>query len=329
VNTGAQERQGQANRADRANRVSPPSEWMSARKPLAIPARTLAALAAIVLFWGANYPVVKFALRDVAPLVFTTLRFVLASAVLWGAVTVTGTSIRIPWRQWGPVAGLALVGTTVNQAFFVFGLRQTLAGNAALILASAPVFTAVLAVTVRQERSTRRTWAGVALSVTGAGLLVLGSTRGVGLSAGTVTGDLLLLAGAVVWSIYTVGTASLARRHGAIPLTAVTMWIGTAGLLAITAPALWAQDWTAIRAATWAAVLYSGTCSIGVAYFLWAYCLRQIGSTRTVVFSNVTPVVALALAWLTLAEVPTLLQMVGGASILAGSLVVTLRPSPA
>ncbi len=300
---------------------------MNGRETAAVPTRTLAALGIIVLFWGANYSVVKFALAELAPLVFTTLRFVLASVVLWGAVTVTGTSIRIPRRQWGSVVALALVGTTANQTLFVFGIHRTLAGNAALILATAPVFTAVLAAAFRQERSSRRTWTGVVFSVAGAGLIVLGSTRGVGLSAGTVSGDLLLLAGAVVWSTYTVGAASLARRHGAIPLTALAMWIGTAGLLVVAAPALWVQDWSSVRAATWGAVLYSGTCAIAAAYFLWAYCLRQIGSTRTVIYSNVTPLVALALAWVTLGEVPAPLQLVGGACILAGSLIVTLRSS--
>jgi len=301
---------------------------MSGSEGPAVPTRTLAALGVIILFWGANYSVVKFALTDLAPLVFTTLRFVLASALLWGVVTVTGEPIRIRRRQWWPVIGLALLGTTANQTLFVFGINRTLAGNASLILATAPVFTAVLAAAFHQERNTRRTMAGVMLSVAGAGLIVLGGTHEIGLGAGTFTGDLLLLAGAVVWSIYTVGSASLARRYGAIPLTAVTMWIGTAGLLVVAAPALRDQDWAGIRAASWGAVLYSGTCAIGAAYFLWAYCLRQIGSTRTVVYTNVTPLVALALAWATLGEVPTPLQLIGGASILAGSLVVTLRPSP-
>jgi drug/metabolite transporter (DMT)-like permease len=300
---------------------------MSGREAPAVPARTLAALGVIILFWGANFSVVKFALTDLAPLVFATLRFVLASVMLWGALAVTGESIRIPRRQWGPVIGLALLGTTANQTLFVFGIHRTLAGNASLILATAPVFTAVLAAAFHQERSTRRTLAGVALSVAGAGLIVLGSTRGIGLSAGTFTGDLLLLAGAVVWSIYTVGSSSLARRYGVLPLTAATMWIGTAGLLVVALPAVRAQDWTGIRAATWGAVLYSGTCAIAAAYFLWAYCLREIGSTRTVVYSNLTPLVALAMAWATLGEVPTPLQMLGGTSILAGSLVVTLRRS--
>jgi len=291
-------------------------------------AHTPWALAAIILFWGANFSVVKFALSDLAPLAFTTLRFVLASAILGGVMAVAGESVRIDRRHWGPVIGLALVGTTGYQTLFISGIDRTLAGNASLILATGPVFTTLLAVAVRQERSTRRAVAGVGLSVVGAGLVVLGGARGVGLSAGTLRGDLLVLAAAVGWSIYTVGSAPLVRRYGAIPLTAASMWIGTAGLLVVAVPALRAQAWAAVRPATWLAVLYSGACAIAAAYFLWAYCLRQIGSTRTVVYTNVTPLVALAIAWATLGEVPSPLQLVGAVGIVAGSLVVTLHSGP-
>lgn len=298
---------------------------MSYRVSHPSPSHTPWALGAIILFWGANFSVVKFALIDLAPLAFTTLRFVLASALLWGVLVVAGESVRIERRHWGPVIGLALVGTTGYQFLFIAGIDRTLAGNASLMLATGPVFTTLLAVAVRQERSTRRAVAGVGLSVAGAGLVVLGGARGVGLSAGTLPGDLLVLGAAVGWAIYTVGSAPLVRRYGAIPLTATTMWIGTAGLLVVAAPALRAQAWAAVRPATWLAVLYSGACAIAAAYFLWAYCLRQIGSTRTVVYTNGTPLVALAFAWATLGEVPSPLQVVGAVGIVAGSLVVTLQ----
>jgi drug/metabolite transporter (DMT)-like permease len=104
------------------------------------------------------------------------------------------------------------------------------------------------------------------------------------------------------------------------------MWIGTAGLLVVAAPAIRAQTWTAVRPATWLAVFYSGAFSIATAYLLWAYCLRQIGSTRTVVYTNATPLVALALAWATLGEVPSPLQVVGAVGIVAGSFLVGLHP---
>ena len=296
------------------------------RAPHRTPVRTPAALVAITLIWGANFSVVKFALIDCAPLAFTAVRFVLASAVMWGVVAATGEAVRIERRHWGAVIGVARVGTTVNQSLFISGIDRTLAGNAALILATGPVFTALLAAGCRQDRLTGRILGGVGLSVTGAGLVVLGSPRGVGLSGGTLPGDLLVLAGAMVWASYTVGSAPLARRYGAIPLTAVTMWIGTAGLLVVAAPALHAQAWTAVRLTTWLAVLYSGGLSIAAAYLLWAYCLGQLGSMRTVVYTNATPLVALALAWATLGEVPSPLQLAGAIGIVAGSFVVTLQP---
>jgi uncharacterized membrane protein len=117
-----------------------------------------------------------------------------------------------------------------------------------------------------------------------------------------------------------VGCGPGAFPYGALPVTAATMWIGTAGLLVVVAPVIRAQAGTALRPATWLAVVYSGALSIATAYLLVGVpCLRQIGSTRTVVATNATPLVALALAWATLGEMPSPLQVVGAVGIVAGS----------
>ncbi len=284
--------------------------------------RTPLALAAIVLVWGANMSVVKFALSDFTPLAFTTLRFLLASAMLWGFLEIAGDRVRIARRDWPAVVGLALIGTTIYQALFIFGIDRTLAGNASLMLATAPVFTSLLAMGFGQERSSPVVAAGVGLSVAGIVLVVLGGGRGVGFDAGTLGGDLAVLAAALGWSIFTVGSAPLVRRYGAVPVTAVTMWIGTAGLLLIALPSFRAQAWAAVRPAAWLAVLYSGALAIATAYFLWCYCIRQIGSTRTVVYTNFTPLVALAVAWPALGETPSPLQLLGAGGIVAGSFLV-------
>jgi drug/metabolite transporter (DMT)-like permease len=284
--------------------------------------RTPLALGAIILFWGANFSVVKLALRDLAPLPFTTLRFLLASALLWIFLAIAGDRVRIERRHWAAVVGLGLVGTTVYQVLFIYGIDRTLAGNASLMLATGPVFTALLSLGFRQERSSLPIAAGVGLSVTGIALVVLGGLRGVGFSAGTLSGDLAVLAAAAGWSTYTVGSTPLVRRYGAMPMTAATMWVGTAGLLLIALPSLRLQDWATVRPAAWLAVLYSGAFAIATTYFLWGYCIRQIGSTRTVVYTNFTPLVALAIAWPTLGETPSLLQLLGASGVVAGSILV-------
>jgi drug/metabolite transporter (DMT)-like permease len=283
---------------------------------------TLWALIALILFWGANFSVVKFALRDMAPLAFTTLRFLLASGVLWLFLKVGGDRVRINRLHWLAMIGLGVVGTTVYQVFFIYGIDWTLAGNASLILATTPVFTTLLSLFFRQERSSLTVVVGIGLSVLGIALVVLGGSKGVSFGAGTLRGDLAVLVAAAAWSAYTVGSVPLVHRYGVVPVTAVTMWVGTLGLLIVSLPALLAQDWAAVRPVSWLAVLYSGIFAIATAYFLWCYCIRQIGSTRTAVYTNFTPVVALLIAWLTLGEVPTPLQAAGAGGIIVGSVLV-------
>ena len=285
---------------------------------------TRLALLALILFWGANFSLVKLALRDLSPLAFTSLRFLLASGVLWVFLKAGGDRVRIKRLHWLAVIGLGIIGTTIYQTLFIYGIDWTLAGNASLMLATTPVFTTLLSLVFRQERSSLVVAAGVGLSVLGIALVVLGGSTGVGFSAATLTGDLAVLVAAAAWSVYTVGSVPLVHRYGVVPVTAATMWVGTAGLLIVSLPALVGQDWAAVHPISWLAVLYSGVFAIATAYFLWYFCVRQIGSTRTAVYTNFTPVVAIGIAWLTLGEVPTPLQLAGAGGILAGSVLVRL-----
>ena len=285
---------------------------------------TYAALAILVFIWASNFSVVKYALRDLSPLAFNGLRFTLASLILWLTIKAGGSTANIPRRHWPALIALGILGNTIYQVLFIFGIDWTLAGNSSLMLATTPVFTTLFSATFRQERIGWLAWYGVALSAVGIALVVWGGTRAISFSTDTVRGDLTVLAAAIAWSGYTVGSSPLVRRYGALPVTAVTMWIGGVGLLAVSVPAFLTQDWSAVRPASWVALVYSGAFAIALAYFIWYYSIRQIGNTRTAVYSNFIPVVALLIAWLTLGEVPTWLQVVGAVCIIAGTVMVRL-----
>lgn len=285
---------------------------------------TYAALAVLIVIWASNFSVVKFALRDLAPLAFNGVRFTIASIALWLTVSLAGGVTAIDRRHWPALIWLGLLGNTVYQVLFIYGLDWTFAGNASLMLATTPIFTTLLSVLFRQERIGRTALAGVLLSVVGIALVVWGGTQAVGFSADTVRGDLTVLGAAIAWSAYTVGSAPLVGRYGALSVTALTMWIGGVGLLALSTPALLAQNWTAVRPVSWAALLYSGVFAIALAYFIWYFSIRRLGNTRTAVYTNFIPVVALVIAWLSLGEEPTWLQIVGAAAILGGSVLVRL-----
>jgi len=282
------------------------------------------AILLLVVIWGVNFSVVKWLLGQFDPLALNGLRFALGALVLVPFVVRGGGLARFERRDWLPLIGLGIVGNLVYQVLFVFGIDLTLAGNAALMLAMAPVFVTLLSAFMRHESIRPAGWFGVVFSTTGIAC-VLAGTSGIRFGAETLVGDLVMLGSAVAWAVYTVGSSPLVRRHGALPVTGVTMWIGAALLLVVSLPSLGSQDWSLVTPLGWTGLVLSGTLAVGLSYVIWYHGVEHLGSARTAVFSNTVPIVALVTAWLTLGETPGPLQLLGAALIVAGVLLTRLR----
>lgn len=286
------------------------------------------AIGLLVLIWGSNFSVVKAALTEFSPLAFNATRFVLASALLALYLAASGKRVRFPRHVALRLAGLGLLGNVVYQVLFIYGIDWTLAGNAALMLSAVPLIVTILSVGLGHEVISRAGWAGVVLSISGIVLILWGGSRGLSFGSETVRGDLTMLASALAWSVYTVLSSPYVQKYGTLPVTAYTMWTGTVGLLAVSTPALLAQDWGSVGAGAWGGLVFSGALSLALAYILWYYGIRHLGSSRTAVYSNTVPVVALLVAWLTLGEVPTWVQVAGTALIIGGIGLARLKRRP-
>ena len=276
------------------------------------------AVAFLVLIWGSNFAVVKGALSEFSPLAFNAVRFVLASALMLLFLRLAGMSVRIERRDWPAIIGLGVLGNTAYQILFIFGIDWTLAGNSALMLSAVPIFVALMSVTFGHEEIRPIAWGGIILSLVGIGFVVLGGNGDVSFGSETVRGDLTMLLAAVLWSAYTVGSSRFVRKYGTLPTTALTMWIGAAGLVLVAIPSLRWQPWRGISVWAWSGLLYSAVFGIAVAYVLWYYGVRHLGSSRTAVYSNLIPLVALIVAWILLGEQPGVTQIVGAGLILGG-----------
>ena len=270
----------------------------------------------MAVIWGINFVVVKYATHVFNPVAFTGLR-VGTAAIFLLAVAFARGDLVLPRRD---VIGLLLIGMIGNglyQLFFVHGVARTRAGNAALIVAAAPAFIALFARVRGLERVRRLTLVGIALSVLGVGLVIAGSAR---LSNGEVTllGSMLVFFGVMCWSVYTILLQPYTKRIDVARLSAITMVGGAVPLLIASTPALIATDWSIVGPGGWLALFYSSVISMGVAYYFWYRGLRVLGPTRTAVYANLQPIIALAVAWAFLGEVPTIFQGVGAATIVAG-----------
>lgn len=291
-------------------------------------------LLSLSLIWGLNFSVIKVGLGEFHPLAFNALRFPLAALALVLLLRVwPGSRPSIRRRDWPRLVGLGILGNVVYQFFFIFGMDATLAGNAAILLATTPVWTTILSTALGHERPPGRVWLGVAATLAGMVLVVLGGERSVEVGGETVVGDLMMVGSSVIWSIYTVGGRRLTQRYGSLRVTGWTLWVGTLGLVPLGIPFLRHTRLETVSFLEWGSVLYAGVFGIGLAYALWYRGVRQLGSSRTAVYSNLVPVVALAVAWVWLGERPSLLQLLGAVAVIGGLTLARLarkerRPSP-
>ncbi len=283
-----------------------------------------------VMIWGINFTMVKIALRDFSPTAFNGLRFTLATGVmltfLWSRTRAPGSheSMNAARHDWPLIIGLGLLGHTLYQMLFINGMALSTPANGSLLLATSPIWVAMLGYMLHIERISRVTWIGILLSFCGIAVLILGGGGRVALGGPTTIGDLLLLACAVVWALHTTGSKPLLGRYSPLKLTALTMLAGTVPLVIISIPALLHQDWAAVTPVGWGALLFSSLLSVVVGYLIWYTSVQRVGNARTAVYSNLIPVFAILFAWVVLGATLTPLQLLGGAVVLAG-LILTRR----
>lgn len=276
------------------------------------------ALLAAAAVWGITFPLVKDALDDIAVFEFLAIRFAIATIVLSAlrprsARKVFSSSVRA-----GLIAGVLLA---LGHAFQTLGLERTLSTNAGFITGLYVVFTPLLAAVVLRRRPQLVVLLGVLLTAVG---LALMSLR---LDAGTFsfnTGDLLVLVCAVMYAGQII---TLARYAGeSDPSTLTIQQLGVSAIFFALATPL--QEVRApTTSAVWLALLMTalGSSVFGISVQTWAQ--RRISPTRAaVIFSMEAPFAALA-AFLIAGERLASRAWVGAAMILAGMLIVELKPA--
>lgn len=272
------------------------------------------------VIWGVNYSVVKYGTGLVAPLAYNAARIVLASVALLVIANFFGG--RAPTRADAiALFLLGLIGNGVYQVFFIEGVARTRAGEAALVIGASPALIALLSWMRGIERLNARAAVGIGASMFGVGLIVLGrATSGESAQGGSLLGDLLVLAGSLAWAIYTVLLMPYLSRVTGWWVSAYTMFGGAAVLIVAGTRDVLQTRWSALPAQAWIAITYSGLGALVVAYMFWYYGVKRIGPTRTALYSNLQPLIALLVAWLTLGETPTIWQSAGAIAIVSGVL---------
>ncbi|WP_293178466.1 DMT family transporter [Oceanithermus sp.] len=290
-----------------------------------MPYAVAAALAVALLLWASAFAGIRAGLAGYGPFHLALLRFLVASVALLAYALVA--RIRPPRAADLPRIGvLGFFGITVYHLALNYGETTVSAGSASLLIASGPIFTAVLAVIFLGERLSAWGWVGITLGFAGVALIAWGEGEGLRFDPGAFW----IVVAAFSTSLYFVFQKPLHRRYTPLEVTAYTLWAGTLWMLPFW-PGLPAAVAGAPAAATWS-VIYLGLGPAALAYVLWTYALSRLPASRVTSFLYLSPALAIVIAWLWLGEWPSALSLVGGGIAVLGVLVTNLwgrAPAPA
>ncbi len=290
-------------------------------------ARLAGALA--VVFWGASFAWVKVGLREFDPVALLALRFGIGTIVVW--VWALGTARgRLGLRRGdaAALAGLGLLGVTVQQALQTAGILKGSASAAAWLSALAPAFIVLLAWPMLGERLNRLRVVGIVVAFIGAALV----SRGPGPTPQSGQAAVWLVrASAFVWALYSIWGKRLSAVRPAIVTTA---WGLTFGWLPLAGAFVVRRGWTGlgeVPPSGWITVILLGIASTGLAYGLYFYALNTAEAALAAALQYFEPLITMVLAARLLQEPWTLAMLVGGTLILAGVCLVdrARNPSPA
>ena len=238
----------------------------------------LAALIVVTAVWGVTFVQVKDAVELYPLFAFLAVRFAIASLTLAVPAAPRVRSLGRPGISAGALLGLLLAG---GYALQTAGLERTTVSSTGFITGMYVVLTPLIAVAVLRSRIGAASWLGVALSTVGLAMLS-------GIDAGSPGGDLLVLAGAAVYSLQIVLMERYAPRFDAVAFTFVEMLAACIGLgvVAIARGELsLPHGWT-----VWSALLVTGVFASALAFLVQTWAQRQLSAARTALAFAMEPV---------------------------------------
>lgn len=277
-----------------------------------MPGAALLAILGVAVLWGSAFPLIKVGLDGLSVPHLTVARHLVASAAFVPFLILAGARLLPDRRDVPTFLALGFSGIFVYHTALNAGELRVSAGATSLIIATAPVLTALLARWIHGERMPVAGWVGSAFAFLGVALIVVGD--GDGLRFDPFAGFVLI--SAVATSLYFVFQSGMLRRYRAVEVTAFVTWGGTVPMLAFL-PGLPAELLDAPTASL-LATLYIGLFPSAVAYSLFAYAQSRAPVGQVAAFLYAVPVFSLTMSWLILGEVPSLLTVAGGAVAIAG-----------
>ncbi len=272
-----------------------------------------------VIVWGASFIATKLALRDLNPVTVVWLRFTIGVIIL-GVAAKLRNQVSLPIKQdWLYFTLLGFLGITFHQWLQSTGLQTVQASTTAWVVATTPIFIAILSWIFLREKLAWLQVAGIIFGAIGVFVVVSnGDIRGLFTGNFGTPGDVLILVSAINWAVFSILSGRGLKKYQPTQMMFYVMAIGwlLTSILFITG-----GDIEDIGHMTWTS--FGGICFLGIfcsglAYIAWYDGLQALPATQIGAFLNIEPLVAVIVAWPILHESILLITLAGGVIILLG-----------
>jgi len=264
---------------------------------------------------GAATVASRFAITETDPITLAFLRYVIGVLCL-APFVLAATRVRIPVRDLVPIAALGTIQFGILVALLNYGLKLIPAGRAAVVFATFPLMTMMLAAALGRETLTPAKTLGVLMTIAGVAL-ALADKAFTGSSSGGWIGEAAVLASAACGATCSVLYRPYLQRYPTLQVGSIAMLASVLCLgVMLIAQGGGVFD---LPGRAWAAVLFIGASS-GIGYFALLWALARASPTRVTVFQTLAPLTAAFLGWLLLGETLTPLFLAGLALVAIGIL---------
>lgn len=269
-----------------------------------------------ILIWGTTFISTKILLKTFSPVEILFIRFVMGYLALWLAQP---RMLTLFSRKQEPLfAAAGLCGITLYYLLENIALTYTLASNVGVIISIAPFFTAISScLFLKGARPGKRFFAGFVLAMAGILLISFGTSSALSLNP---LGDILAVAAAIIWAVYSTLTKKIsALGYGTIKTTRRTFFYGIIFMI----PALSLMEFDVAMAQVFLPVnlcnlLFLGLGASALCFVTWNLAVKILGSVRTSVYIYMVPVITTVSSALVLKETITIPAMCGIALTLTG-----------
>ncbi len=268
-----------------------------------------------MLTWGFNFVAIKLLYLQMTPAAVALVRFCGMFALLAAFCWLRGESLRYPRGDVGRILVLGFLSMGVYMVFFLEGMRESAPAEAAILLATSPIFTALIAAAVGQELLNRGSFLGASIAFAGVAVVVFCGDHH---DPGKLSGNVLILISSVLWAGSTVYARPLVARYSPYRVLTLSM----PGALVVLVPyglmAALGSPWSQMTPLSWGMLAYVVVVA-GVVGFVGFYeGVRQIGGPAAMLYQYFVPVLAAGFAWWVFGRALAPAQLAGVGVVLAG-----------